>query len=119
MRNAYELTERLLKVMYCSPGVINNSSFCKEPSSAEYLLVFFPNRHPSYEDGLPYFDVAVVTLDSPADVTGYYVRTICLPNSSPFIGAGGTQVRYLKNVEDEESLKQLGHVFLFSFQTCR
>ncbi len=35
--------------------------------------------HPKYEAGLPYFDVAVLTLDMPAEVSGPYVRPICLP----------------------------------------
>ena len=36
-------------------------------------------RHPKYQEDLPYFDVAVLTLDGPADIDGFHVRTICVP----------------------------------------
>ncbi len=38
--------------------------------------------HPKYERGKPYFDVAVLVLDPPVNISGTYVRPICLPNAS-------------------------------------
>ncbi len=35
--------------------------------------------HPKYQWGQPYFDVAMLTLDSRANISGQFVRPVCLP----------------------------------------
>ncbi len=45
-------------------------------------LITQHTMHPKYEIGRPYYDVAILTLDPPANITGQYVRPICLPETS-------------------------------------
>ncbi len=38
--------------------------------------------HPKYEEGKPYFDVAVLTIRPEANISSQFVRPICLPKFS-------------------------------------
>ncbi len=45
-------------------------------------LISNQTRHPKYQSLRPYFDVAVLTFDPPANINSHYVRPICLPDSA-------------------------------------
>ncbi len=69
-------------------------------------LILRYDIHPQYQEGQPYYsyDVAVLTLDPPADISGQYVRPICIPTLSSLTSMNlmatkwTLQVNYARNL---------------------
>ncbi len=53
-----------------------------DDAGVQRRLIRSRKLHPKYKRGQPYFDVAVLTLDPPADINNQFVRPICLPESA-------------------------------------
>ena len=54
-----------------------DNEYCADP--VQDILINKPIRHPKYDNIKKINDIALLPLKSPADVTGRYVKTICLP----------------------------------------